>query len=63
MQVQPRSFGLSLFSLIHGTQIKHTIVQEPFSLDKINQTGAIQFSSKAGVLKLQTGRVENYSLF
>lgn len=44
-------------------QIKHAIVQEPFSLCKINQTGAIQFSEKADVLKLQRVRVENYSCF
>lgn len=63
MRVDPRSFGLSLLSLIRGKQIKHTIVQEPFSLDKINQTGAMQFSDKAGILKLQRERVENYSCF
>lgn len=43
MQVQPRSLSLSLLSPIHAKQIKRTIVQEPFSLDKINQTGNTGF--------------------
>lgn len=38
MQVQLQSFGLPARSLIPRKQIKHAIVLEPFSRDKINQT-------------------------
>lgn len=41
---------MSLFYLTHGEQIKQAIVEESFSLNKNNQTGAIQFSDKTGIL-------------